>query len=38
MTCIVGYVYKKKVYIGADSLAMCDTETIQRVDPRVFYK
>lgn len=36
MTCIVGYVHKKKVYIGADSLAMCDTEIIQRVDPKVF--
>lgn len=36
MTCIVGYVHKNKVYIGADSLGASNTDIVYRKDPKVF--
>ena len=36
MTCIVGYVDDKKVWMGADSHGVCGWDTSNRKDPKVF--
>ena len=36
MTCIIGYVYDKKVYIGGDSLGVSGLDITERADPKVF--